>query len=188
MLNTLISILVVIIGASFILLYVFNYSPLRKEKVKDLYAEGLDLLGVDIIEAGFPIASKGDFEAVSEVSKIVKNSQVCALSRHTRQDIEAASQALKNAKKPRIHTFISTSPLHMKHKLQMQPEQVLESVKEHVTYARNFCENVEWSCEDGTRTDNDFMCATVEAAIKAGASVINIPDTVAIRSRQSLRK
>ena len=141
-------------------------------------AEGLDLLGVDIIEAGFPIASKGDFEAVSEVSKIVKNSQVCALSRHTRQDIEAAAQALKGAKKPRIHTFISTSPLHMKHKLQMQPEQVLESVKEHVTYARNFCENVEWSCEDGTRTDNDFMCATVEAAIKAGASVINIPDTV----------
>lgn len=137
-----------------------------------------DQIGVDIIEAGFPVASKGDFEAVSEVSKILKTSIPCGLSRHIKKDIDACNEALKSAERFRIHTFISTSPLHMKHKLNKSSEEVLEAIKEHVTYARKFTDNVEWSCEDGTRTDLDFMCRTVELAIKCGAKTINIPDTV----------
>ena len=137
-----------------------------------------DELGIDIIEAGFPIASPGDFEAVTEVSKILKNSIPAGLSRHSKKDIDRCYEALKHAPRFRIHTFISTSPLHMKHKLNMTPEQVYDSVKEHVTYARKFTDDVEWSCEDGTRTDMDFMCRTVEIAIKCGAKTINIPDTV----------
>ena len=137
-----------------------------------------DELGIDIIEAGFPIASPGDFEAVSEISKILKKSIPCGLSRHSKKDIDRCYEALKSAPRFRIHTFISTSPLHMKHKLNKTPEQVYESVKEHVTYARKFTDDVEWSCEDGTRTDMDFMCKTVELAIKSGAKTINIPDTV----------
>ena len=137
-----------------------------------------DQIGVDIIEAGFPVASKGDFEAVSEVSKILKTSIPCGLSRHIKKDIDACNEALKSAERFRIHTFISTSPLHMKHKLNKSSEEVLEAIKEHVTYARKFTDDVEWSCEDGTRTDIDFMCRTVELAIKCGAKTINIPDTV----------
>ena len=137
-----------------------------------------DQIGVDIIEAGFPVASKGDFEAVNEVSKILKTSIPCGLSRHIKKDIDACNEALKSAERFRIHTFISTSPLHMKHKLNKSPEEVLEAIKEHVTYARKFTDDVEWSCEDGTRTDIDFMCRTVELAIKCGAKTINIPDTV----------
>jgi len=137
-----------------------------------------DELGIDIIEAGFPIASPGDFEAVSEISKILKKSIPCGLSRHSKKDIDRCYEALKSAPRFRIHTFISTSPLHMKHKLNKTPEQVYESVKEHVTYARKFTDDVEWSCEDGTRTNMDFMCKTVELAIKCGAKTINIPDTV----------
>ena len=137
-----------------------------------------DELGVDVIEAGFPIASPGDFEAVTAISKILKNSVPAGLSRHTKKDIDACHEALKAAKRFRIHTFISTSSLHMKHKLNKTPEQVIESIKEHVTYARKFTDDVEWSCEDGTRTDMDFMCKTVELAIKCGAKTINIPDTV----------
>jgi len=137
-----------------------------------------DQVGIDIIEAGFPAASKGDFEAVSEISKILKTSIPCGLSRHIKKDIDACNESLKFAERFRIHTFISTSPLHMKHKLNKNPEEVLEAVKEHVTYARKFTDNVEWSCEDGTRTDIDFMCKSVELAIKCGAKTINIPDTV----------
>ena len=137
-----------------------------------------DELGIDIIEAGFPIASPGDFEAVTEISKILKNSIPCGLSRHSKKDIDRCYEALKHAPRFRIHTFISTSPLHMKHKLNKSPEEVYESIKEHVTYARKFTDNVEWSCEDGTRTDMDYMCKTVELAIKSGATTINIPDTV----------
>ena len=137
-----------------------------------------DELGVDIIEAGFPIASPGDFEAVSEISKILKNSIPCGLSRHSKKDIDRCYEALKAASRFRIHTFISTSPLHMKHKLNKSSEEVYESIKEHVTYARKFTDDVEWSCEDGTRTDMDYMCKTVELAIKCGAKTINIPDTV----------
>ena len=147
-----------------------------------------DELGVDIIEAGFPIASPGDFEAVTEVSKILKKSIPCGLSRHIKKDIDVCHEALKSAKRFRIHTFISTSPLHMKHKLNKSPEEVVESIKEHVTYARKFTDDVEWSCEDGTRTDIDFMCRTVELAIKCGAKTINIPDTVGYSAPSEFKK
>ncbi|MDC3021155.1 2-isopropylmalate synthase [Pelagibacteraceae bacterium] len=137
-----------------------------------------DELGIDVIEAGFPIASPGDFEAVTAISKILKKSVPAGLARHTKKDIDACYESLRSAKRFRIHTFISTSSLHMKHKLNKTPEQVIDSIKEHVTYARKFTDDVEWSCEDGTRTDMDFMCKTVELAIKSGAKTINIPDTV----------
>ena len=141
-------------------------------------AELLDTMGVDVIEAGFPIASNGDFESVSEVAKLVKNAQVCGLARAGAKDIDRAADAVKHARHPRIHTFISTSPVHMKHKLQMEPEAVMEAIAFSVSHARNHVDNVEWSPEDATRTDRDFLCATVETAIKAGATTINIPDTV----------
>ena len=141
-------------------------------------AELLDAMGVDVIEAGFPIASNGDFESVSEVAKLMKNAQVCGLARAGAKDIDRAADAVKHAKNPRIHTFISTSPVHMKHKLQMEPDEVMEAIAFSVNHARNHVENVEWSPEDATRTDRDFLCATVETAIKAGATTINIPDTV----------
>tara|TARA_B100000579_G_scaffold423996_1_gene427845 strand:- start:195 stop:1778 length:1584 start_codon:yes stop_codon:yes gene_type:complete len=137
-----------------------------------------DELGIDIIEAGFPIASPGDFEAVTAISKILKKSTPAGLARHTKKDIDACYEALKAAPRFRIHTFISTSDLHMKHKLNKSPEEVIDSIKEHVTYARKFTDDVEWSCEDGTRTGMDFMCKTVELAINCGAKTINIPDTV----------
>ena len=137
-----------------------------------------DELGIDIIEAGFPIASPGDFEAVTEISKILKRSIPCGLARATTKDIDACRDSLSHAKNFRIHTFISTSPLHMKHKLNKTPEQVLEAIESSVKYARKFTDDVEWSCEDGTRTDMDYMCRTVELAIKCGAKTINIPDTV----------
>ena len=141
-------------------------------------AEVLEDMGVDIIEAGFPIASEGDFEAVNEIAKVVTESTVCGLARSSKMDIERCAEAVKPAKRSRIHTFISTSPLHMKYKLQMDPEDVYQAVIDSVTYARSFTDDVEWSCEDGSRTEPDFMCRTVEAAIKAGAGTINIPDTV----------
>ena len=116
-----------------------------------------DELGVDVIEAGFPIASPGDFEAVTEISKTLKRSIPAGLARATKKDIDACHQALKHAKNFRIHTFISTSPLHMKHKLNKSPEEVLDSIQESVTYARKFTDDVEWSCADGTRTDMAYM-------------------------------
>jgi len=141
-------------------------------------AELLDEMGVDIIEAGFPIASDGDFAAVHEIAKRTKNAVVCGLSRAGAKDIDRAAEAIKPARRGRIHTFLSTSPVHMKWKLQMTPEQVFELVVAQVTRARNHTDDVEWSAEDGTRTDHDFLCRCVEAAIKAGATTINIPDTV----------
>jgi 2-isopropylmalate synthase len=147
-----------------------------EEKIQ--VAELLDEMGVDIIEAGFPIASNGDFEAVSEIAKRVKRATVCGLARAGQKDIDRAAEALVHAERRRIHTFISTSPLHMKFKLQMEPEQVYQKVIESVTRARNHTDDVEWSPEDGTRTEHDFLCRTVEAAIRAGATTINIPDTV----------
>jgi len=141
-------------------------------------AELLDEMGVDIIEAGFPIASNGDFESVLEIGKVIKNAVVCGLARAGLKDIDRAAEALKHADRRRIHTFISTSPLHMKFKLQMEPEAVFEAVIASVTRARNHTDDVEWSPEDGTRTEHDFLCRTVEAAINAGATTINIPDTV----------
>jgi 2-isopropylmalate synthase len=141
-------------------------------------AELLDEMGVDIIEAGFPIASEGDFAAVNEIAKRTKNAVVCGLARAGFNDIDRAGEAIKPARKSRIHTFIATSPVHMKWKLQMEPQQVFEAVVASVTRARRYTDNVEWSCEDGTRTEHDFLCRCVEAAIKAGATTVNIPDTV----------
>lgn len=138
----------------------------------------LDDMGVDIIEAGFPIASEGDFEAVKAIAGQVKKATVCGLARAASKDIDRAAEALKGAQQSRIHTFISTSPLHMKYKLQMEPERVLELVSESVKRARQHTDDVEWSAEDGTRTEHDFLCRCVEAAIAAGATTINIPDTV----------
>ncbi len=138
----------------------------------------LDELGVDVIEAGFPIASPGDFEAVNEIAKVVKNATVCGLSRAKQADIEASGEAIKPAESKRIHTFISTSPLHMKYKLKMGENSVIEAIHESVTLSRNFTDDVEWSAEDGSRTEDDFLCQAVETAINAGARVINIPDTV----------
>ncbi len=141
-------------------------------------AEVLEGMGVDVIEAGFPIASDGDFEAVNEIAKVVKDSTVCGLARATLIDINRCADAVKPAARPRIHTFIATSPLHMKHKLQMQPDEVLAQVIESVSHARTFTGDVEWSAEDATRTEHDFLCRCVEAAIDAGAGTVNIPDTV----------
>ncbi len=141
-------------------------------------ADALQGMGVDVIEAGFPIASNGDFEAVRGVAKRIKNSTVAGLARASRGDIDRAWEALKHAKRPRIHTFISTSPLHMEFKLQMTPDTVHDRLVDAVTHARNLCDDVEWSPEDGTRSEHDFLCRCVESAIKAGASTINIPDTV----------
>jgi 2-isopropylmalate synthase len=138
----------------------------------------LDEMGVDVIEAGFPIASAGDWEAVNEISKALKNATICGLSRATKKDIEASASALEPAERKRIHTFISTSPLHMQYKLQMSPEAVLDAIAESVTFARGFTDDVEWSAEDGSRTEEDFLCRAVETAIKCGATTINIPDTV----------
>ncbi len=141
-------------------------------------ADFLDEMGVDIIEAGFPIASEGDFEAVSAIARRVKNSVVAGLSRAAFKDIDRAGEAVRHAARPRIHTFISTSPVHMKYKLQKEPDEVLKLVIDQVTRARNHVADVEWSAEDATRTEADFLCRCVEAAIKAGATTINLPDTV----------
>src|SRR5689334_15220860 len=147
-------------------------------------AELLDEMGVDIIEAGFPISSPGDFAAVREISRLVKNATVCGLARAGFKDIDSAGAAVKSAKRPRIHTFISTSPVHMKHKLQMGDNAVLEAVGASVTRARNFTDDVQWSAEDATRTEPDFLCKTVEVAIHSGARVINVPDTVGYSTPQ----
>lgn len=138
----------------------------------------LEEMGVDVIEAGFPIASNGDFEAVREIARQTKNSSVAGLARAARRDIDRAWEALQGAARPRIHTFISTSPLHMKFKLQMEPEKVHQSIADSVSYARNLCDDVEWSPEDGSRSEHDFLCRCVETAIKSGARTINVPDTV----------
>ena len=141
-------------------------------------AQLLEEMQVDIIEAGFPIASNGDFEAVSEISKNIKNSTIAGLARAKLADIDRAWEAVKHAKSPRIHTFIATSPIHMKYKLMKTEEEVLESIKHTVTHARNLCDNIEWSCEDGGRSNLEFLYKCIELAISSGASTINIPDTV----------
>lgn len=147
-----------------------------EEKIR--IAQVLEEMGVDVIEAGFPAASNGDFEAVNQIARTVKNSTVCGLSRATHGDLERVAEAIKPAPRGRIHTFISTSPLHMKYKLQMEPDDVYRRVIDSVSYARHFTDDVEWSCEDGSRSEHDFLCRCIEAAIDAGARTINIPDTV----------
>ncbi len=138
----------------------------------------LEELRVDIIEAGFPIASKGDFNSVQAIASEIKDCQIAGLARAKHEDIEIAWNAVKKAKNPRIHTFIATSPIHMKFKLKLNEEEVLDKIKDSVSFARNLCPNIEWSCEDGGRSSIDFLYKCVELAIENGASTINIPDTV----------
>ncbi|MBU6417582.1 MAG: 2-isopropylmalate synthase, partial [Xanthomonadaceae bacterium] len=145
---------------------------------KLLVAEVLDSMGVDVIEAGFAQASNGDFEAVKEIAGRIKNAVVCSLARAKSGDIERAAEALKNAPRFRIHTFISTSDIHLKYQFRLSREQVLEIIKDTVALARRFTDNVEWSAMDSTRSDRDYLCRAVETAIKAGATTVNIPDTV----------
>ena len=147
-----------------------------EEKVQ--IAEILEEMNVDIIEAGFPIASNGDFESVLEISKNIKNCSVAGLARAKLSDIDRAWEAIKNAKFPRIHTFIATSPVHMKYKLKKNKSEVLDIIKQTVSHARKLCSNVEWSCEDAGRSDIDFLYQCIELAISCGATTINIPDTV----------
>ena len=151
-------------------------SMIQDEKIR--IAKKLELMNVDVIEAGFAIASKGDFSAVKEISKIIKNSTVCSLARALDKDIDVAYEALQYAKKFRIHTFIATSAIHMKAKLNMTQEQVVEQTIKAVTRARNLTNDVEFSPEDAGRSDFDFLCKIIEKAIDCGARVINIPDTV----------
>jgi 2-isopropylmalate synthase len=146
------------------------------EKLK--VAVALAELGVDTIEAGFAIASPGDFESVHAVAHAIKGSSVCSLARCVPKDIDAAAEALKNAEQPRIHVFLATSPIHREHKLRMTPERNIEAAVEGVQYARKFCDNIEFSAEDATRTGIDHLCRVVEAVINAGATTVNIPDTV----------
>ncbi|GFR66822.1 2-isopropylmalate synthase [Elysia marginata] len=146
-------------------------------KEKLIIAKRLDEMGVDIIEAGFPISSPGDFKSVEEISKLVKNARVCGLTRAVKKDIDVAAEALKYAKRPRIHTGIGTSDSHIKHKFNSSRERITEMAKEAVTYARKFVDDVEFYAEDAGRTDNDFLAKICEEVIKSGATVLNIPDT-----------
>ncbi len=146
------------------------------EKIR--MARELDSLGVDIIEAGFPAASEGDFEAVKKISEVVENAQVAALCRANDQDIEIGWKAIQMAKKPRIHTFIATSDIHLKYKLKMTREEVLEAIRKSVKKARSYTDNVEFSAEDASRSDWEYLKEVVEVAIDSGATIINIPDTV----------
>jgi 2-isopropylmalate synthase len=140
-------------------------------------AARLDELGVDVIEAGFPVSSPGDFKAVAQVAALVKNATVCGLTRSVQKDIEVAAQALKAAKRPRIHTGIGTSDSHIKYKFNSTREQIIERAVAAVSYAKTFVEDVEFYAEDAGRTDNEYLARVCEAVIKAGATVLNIPDT-----------
>lgn len=151
-------------------------SMTRDEKVR--IGKALERMRVDVIEAGFAIASPGDFEAVRAVAEVVKDSTVCSLARALDKDIDRAAEAIKPANSGRIHTFIATSPIHMQHKLRLEPDQVVEQAVRAVRRARNLVDDVEFSCEDAGRSELDFLCRVIEAAIDAGATTINIPDTV----------
>ena len=146
-------------------------------KSKLILAERIDILGADIIEAGFPISSPGDFKSVVEISKIVKNASVCALSRANEKDIDVAAESLKDAKKPRIHTGIGTSEIHIKHKFNSNKESIIELAKKSVSHAKKYVYDVEFYAEDAGRTDNNFLAKVCEEVIKSGATVLNIPDT-----------
>ena len=144
---------------------------------KIIIAKQLDLLGVDVIEAGFPVSSPGDFKSVEEISKIVKNATVCGLTRSVENDIKVAAEALKYAKRPRIHTGIGTSDSHIIHKFKSSKDAIIERAVRAVSYAKSFVEDVEFYAEDAGRTDNEYLARVCEAVIKAGATVLNIPDT-----------
>jgi 2-isopropylmalate synthase len=146
-------------------------------KSKLILAERIDILGADIIEAGFPISSPGDFKSVVEISKIVKNASVCALSRANERDIDIAAESLKDAKKPRIHTGIGTSEIHIRHKFNSNKESIIELAKKSVSHAKKYVYDVEFYAEDAGRTENEFLAKVCEEVIKSGATVLNIPDT-----------
>ncbi|MBT4904272.1 MAG: 2-isopropylmalate synthase [Flavobacteriaceae bacterium] len=146
-------------------------------KSKLIIAERLDILGVDIIEAGFPVSSPGDFNSVVEISKLIKNATVCGLTRAVENDIKVAAEALTHAKRPRIHTGIGTSESHIKFKFNSNKDAIIERAVAAVTYAKSFVEDVEFYAEDAGRTDNEFLARVCEAVVKAGATVLNIPDT-----------
>ena len=146
-------------------------------KTKLVIAEQLDLLGVDVLEAGFPISSPGDFKAVEDISRLVKNARVCGLTRAVKKDIDVAAEALKPAKYSRIHTGIGTSKSHMRYKFNTTPEQIIERAIAAVSHAKSYVEDVEFYAEDAGRTENEFLARVCEAVIKAGATVLNIPDT-----------
>ena len=148
----------------------------KNDKIR--IAKMLDEMGVDVIEAGFAASNNRDFEAIKEIAKVVKNSTVLSLARCNKKDIDIAYDAIKDAKHPKIHVFIATSELHMKYKLKKTPDQVIEKVKECVSYAKEKCSEIEFSLEDATRTDKDFACKVINTAIESGATTINIPDTV----------
>lgn len=150
-------------------------------------ASQLERLGVDIIEAGFAISSPGDFESVKSIAELVKNCSVASLSRALEKDIDCAWEAVKNAADPRIHTFIATSPVHMEYKLKMTPEQVIERTATMVKHAAKYTSNIEFSCEDAMRSDPDFLVRVCDAAIKSGAKVLNIPDTVGYTTPNEMR-
>ncbi|BAB06777.1 2-isopropylmalate synthase [Halalkalibacterium halodurans] len=151
-------------------------------------AKQLERLGVDIIEAGFPASSQGDFQSVKAIAETVKGSSVTGLARSVQKDIDAAWEALKSAEEPRIHLFIATSPIHMEHKLRMTPEQVIEKAVESVKYAASRFKHVQWSAEDASRSDFPFLAQIIEAVIQAGATVINLPDTVGYTTPQEIKR
>src|SRR5579863_7668556 len=151
-----------------------GFSMNTAEKVR--LARRLEALGVDVIEAGFPIASQGDFEAVQEVARDVKQSTVAGLARARREDIEAALGALEPAVRPRVHVFLATSDLHLKHKLRISREEALESIGTMVAFARSRCPEIEFSAEDASRSDRDFLVQAFSIAADAGATILNVPD------------
>jgi 2-isopropylmalate synthase len=148
----------------------------RPEKLR--LAHQLDRLGVDVIEAGFPIASDGDFESVKAIAEVVRRPIIAALARASQLDIERAWEALKGAARPRIHVFLATSDIHLQYKLRITREQCLEQARESIRFAKSLCQDIEFSPEDATRTDPDFLCQVLEAVVEAGATTLNIPDTV----------
>ena len=156
-----------------------------KEKIE--VAKCLERLKVDVIEAGFAISSPGDFESVQSVAKLIKDCSVASLARATVKDIDCAWEAIREAADPRLHLFIATSPLHMEYKLKMSPEQVLERVEKMVAHAKKYTSNIEFSCEDATRSDVDFLIKVVDLAIRNGATVVNIPDTTGYTTPDEMR-
>lgn len=163
-----------------------GFSMNKEEKL--LVAELLDKMGVDVIEAGFAMASQGDFESVKAIAERMQNAVVCSLARAKKADIERAAAAVKPAKQPRIHTFMSTSDIHLKYQFQKTQEEVLEMIRETVALARKYTDNVEWSAMDSTRTDHDYLCRAVETAISAGATTINLPDTVGYATPEDITR
>ncbi len=148
----------------------------QQEKLR--LAHQLDRLGVDVIEAGFPIASDGDFESVKAIASVVRRPIIAGLARACRPDIERAWEALKHAARPRIHVFLATSDIHLTYKLRITRDQCVEQAREAIRFAKSLCDDVEFSPEDATRTEPDFLCRVLEAVVEAGATTLNIPDTV----------